>query len=344
MVGQVTPQGQITEYPTDGVPDDLTFGLDGNLWAPRAVSATAPAAVDQITTDGVVTSFTAGVDPNGGQDGDTIITGPDGNLWFNDGASAAPAIGKISLQLPPTAITDPASAIDATTATVTGTVDPLGSDTDVTFQYGTSPAFGESTDAGQLTASGSASDVSASLKDLPASTTIYYRAVATSASGTADGATETFTTGQAQPITTPSGPPPTTVTTPVTSTNPTKTKPGKPNKPRTARLHFTVGDQHLTLKVPAPPKPYACLAAATTPYLVSMTARTTSKGAKLAFRSATFRLDGRQPHVAKNLPAHARFSLHKRRHRDHRLTVAVRFEQHNHKPLHRTLTARFRVC
>jgi streptogramin lyase len=260
-VGRITPAGTITEYPLgDGLPVDLTVGLDGNIWVAQSAGtdpATRPQAVDRVIPAPTVTTadiqrFSAGLQPAGIQDGDDIITGPDGNLWFT--ASAAPkGIGKLSLQIPPTATTGAASAITSSTAAIAGTVDPLGSATTVTVQYGTSATLGSTSTPVALAASGTASPVSASLTGLPAGTTIYYRVVATSIGGTATGATETFTTSHL----------------------PT----------RTIVRHF--GNQRVTLTTPA----RSMCQARTGRYSVSLSARKLKSGRRLKFMSASFYLD-----------------------------------------------------
>ena len=105
-----------------------------------------------------------------------IIAGADGNLWFNDEAASAPAIGKVSLQIPPAASTGAASAVTTSTATLSGTVNPLGASTTILFTYGTTPAYGSSVAVSSLAASGKPSNVNAALSGLPAGTVIYYQA------------------------------------------------------------------------------------------------------------------------------------------------------------------------
>ncbi|MCW2753047.1 MAG: hypothetical protein JWQ32_458 [Marmoricola sp.] len=104
--------------------------------------------------------------------------------------------------MPPTVVTGAATAVQPTTATLTGTVDPAGSATTVSFQYGTSAAYGSST-AAVLVGSGNGSvGIHADLKALAPATTYHYRAVATNRNGTTDGFDNTFTTGKASGVTT----------------------------------------------------------------------------------------------------------------------------------------------
>jgi streptogramin lyase len=271
-VGRVTPNGTITEYPLgEGLPVDLTAGLDGNIWVAQGAGmdpTTAPEAVDRIIPAAVIAPddihrFSMGLHPEGIQDGDNITTGPDGNLWFTD-SFAPKGIGKVSLQIPPTATTGAASAITSSTATIAATVNPLGSATTVTVQYGTSTALGSTSAAVTLPASGTASPVSLTLTGLPAGTTIYYRVLATSIGGSATGATDTFTTL------------PTAGTPPVGQSTQT---------PTTVVSRF--GNQQLTLGTP----PASMCQATTTSYAVSLSTKTLKAGTKLKFVSASFYLD-----------------------------------------------------
>jgi multidrug efflux pump subunit AcrA (membrane-fusion protein) len=87
----------------------------------------------------------------------------------------------------PTIATGSATSVLTTTATLTGTVDPNGSDTTYRFEYGTSTGYGSQTaklDAGSGTA---AVQVTASIGGLKAGTAYLVRLVATNSSGTSAG-------------------------------------------------------------------------------------------------------------------------------------------------------------
>ena len=80
----------------------------------------------------------------------------------------------------PTAITGPVTAVGATTATATGTVNPGGVATTWHVEYGTTTAYG-SNSASASAGSGTANTaVSVSLTGLAQGTTYHYRVVATS--------------------------------------------------------------------------------------------------------------------------------------------------------------------
>src|SRR6476646_3332729 len=94
----------------------------------------------------------------------------------------------------PTAVTGPVSAVGATTATVTGTVDPGGVATTWYVEYGTSTAYGSKTASKSAGSGSAAAAVSASLSGLTQGTTYHYRVVATSTAGTSHGGDGLFTT------------------------------------------------------------------------------------------------------------------------------------------------------
>jgi hypothetical protein len=95
---------------------------------------------------------------------------------------------------PDAPLTGAASAVGASTATVSGTVNPRGAAVRVSFQYGTTTAYGQSTTPVPTGVSDEPTPFSAQLAGLPAGATIHYRAVATSDFGTVVGADQTLTT------------------------------------------------------------------------------------------------------------------------------------------------------
>jgi streptogramin lyase len=71
-------------------PTNIVVGADGNLWF---VDGGSTPAIGRITPSGVITEFSAGLNP-GSSPGD-IVLGPDGNVWFDD-QGTTPAIGQIT--------------------------------------------------------------------------------------------------------------------------------------------------------------------------------------------------------------------------------------------------------
>jgi streptogramin lyase len=255
-IGRVTPSGQITEF-TAGLsadlPLDISAGADGNLWVPQAsMDPMTPSAVAEITPTGQITEITQGVNPAGLQDGDSILAGPNGALWFTDSRSPH-AIGRIVIR--PVATTGPTTTVSSTAATISGSVTPLADTTAVSIQYGTSPSLGSSTTDGSLPPSSTKESVTGMLTVLPSSTTIYYRIVATSSGGESDGTVESF-----------------------------KTLP--PLSPPIHKTTATFGNQQITLTTPATS---ICTAPSTKlAVTLNSTAIKSSKKAKLKFSNAAF--------------------------------------------------------
>ena len=93
----------------------------------------------------------------------------------------------------PTAITGPVTAFGATTATLSGTVNPNGDATSWHFDYGTTIGYGSSTSSTNA-GSGTNNRVTANVTGLTPGTTYHYRLVASSSSGTTQGADGIVTT------------------------------------------------------------------------------------------------------------------------------------------------------
>lgn len=86
-IGKITMAGVITEYPlpsTGAYPGGIAAGSDGALWFTMSTDK-----IGRITTAGVITEHDA---PAAGGDYE-IVKGPDGNLWYTNGATNE--IGKI---------------------------------------------------------------------------------------------------------------------------------------------------------------------------------------------------------------------------------------------------------
>ncbi|HEX4518909.1 MAG TPA: fibronectin type III domain-containing protein [Gaiellaceae bacterium] len=95
----------------------------------------------------------------------------------------------------PTAITGPVTTVGATSADVSGTVNPNGSATTYQFEYGKTTTYGTSTAATNAGSGAGNIGVSATFTGLSAGTSYHYRVVATStAGGTTNGADGIFTT------------------------------------------------------------------------------------------------------------------------------------------------------
>ncbi|MCP5048005.1 MAG: hypothetical protein GY940_12585, partial [bacterium] len=98
----------------------------------------------------------------------------------------------------PTVSTDAASGVISTGATLNGTVNANNADATVTFEYGTTTAYGTTVTADESPVSGGFDTaVSVVLTGLSNNTTYHYRVVAVNAQGTTNGADMTFSTGNA---------------------------------------------------------------------------------------------------------------------------------------------------
>ena len=95
----------------------------------------------------------------------------------------------------PTVTTNPATWINQTGAVLNGTVNANSLETTVTFEYGTTDSYGQTTDAtpGSITGS-TTTDVVATLTGLTVSVTYHYRVKAVNTKGTSYGDDMTFLT------------------------------------------------------------------------------------------------------------------------------------------------------
>lgn len=95
---------------------------------------------------------------------------------------------------PPTVATGPTTAVTATNATITGSVNPNGSPATYYFQWGVSTAYGNVTPTVSLPGANTTSYVSEGLTGLTPATTYHYRLVATNSAGSTNGADQAFNT------------------------------------------------------------------------------------------------------------------------------------------------------
>ena len=112
----------------------------------------------------------------------------------SDAGTSRGADQSFSTRSVPTVVTEPASSIAPTSATLNGTVAANGQATTWYFEYGTSMSYGSKTAAKSAGSGTSTVKVSASLTRLRAATTYHFRLVATNASGTSVGGDRSFST------------------------------------------------------------------------------------------------------------------------------------------------------
>ena len=95
------------------------------------------------------------------------------------------------------AVTSPATSVTLTSATLHGSVNPLGRATTWYFEYGTSTNYGTKTPLQSAGAGTSAVSVSGSITGLTTGRTYHFRLVAMNTAGTAQGSDQTFSTAAA---------------------------------------------------------------------------------------------------------------------------------------------------
>ncbi|MBA2733141.1 MAG: LamG domain-containing protein [Acidobacteria bacterium] len=94
----------------------------------------------------------------------------------------------------PTVVTNPATAITASAATLNGTVNPNGAATTYYYQYGTTTGYGTNTASLSAGSGTAAVSVPVNISGLAASTLYHFRLVASNPTGTTNGLNQSFTT------------------------------------------------------------------------------------------------------------------------------------------------------
>lgn len=95
---------------------------------------------------------------------------------------------------PPAVVTNAASSVTLSSATLNGTVNPESLATTYQFNYGTTTAYGTSTTPGSAGSGGSPVSENAPISGLLTNTVYHYQIQATNSAGTTFGADQTFTT------------------------------------------------------------------------------------------------------------------------------------------------------
>jgi hypothetical protein len=126
-------------------------------------------------------------------DGATCQGGALGTPFFLFTSGTGP-LGLFADAYQPSApVTGAATAVSASAATISGSVNPEGAPVSAFFQYGTTTAYGSATAAQRLGPDNTDDTFTAALSALPAGTPIHYRAVAVTDFGTVVGADRTVT-------------------------------------------------------------------------------------------------------------------------------------------------------
>jgi streptogramin lyase len=187
-IGRITPSGQITEFGdglTQGEPGEIATADNGNLYF---TERGGEGAVGQITPKGEITEFTSGLTVDNAPW--SIASGPDGNMWFTELGQSK--VGRLTIA--PGVDLASASAVDSSGATLEAAIAPNSQASMLSFEYGTSSAYGSLSPSTPIGEGALPVTKAISLSALAAVTTYHYRAVATNASGTTYGSENTFTT------------------------------------------------------------------------------------------------------------------------------------------------------
>jgi Fibronectin type III domain len=110
--------------------------------------------------------------------------------------------GLLTTSAAPQAVTDAASSVTTTSATLNGTVNPSNRATTWYFEYGTSTSYGKKTTTGNAGSGTSAIAVAAPVTGLTSGRTYHFRLVATSDAGASRGSDRTFLASGAPTVTT----------------------------------------------------------------------------------------------------------------------------------------------
>jgi 6,7-dimethyl-8-ribityllumazine synthase len=94
----------------------------------------------------------------------------------------------------PTVTTKSASTIRDTTATLNGSVNPLGQSTNAYFEYGTSTSYGAKSSVQSVGSGKNSTNVAIGISGLTRGATYHFRIVAQNSTGTSTGSDQTFTT------------------------------------------------------------------------------------------------------------------------------------------------------
>lgn len=162
----------------------------------QAGGQTYPGDVQSFTTT-ASTSSQAGGGTTGSSGGGTTTPAPTPTPTPTPtpGPGATPAPAAVM----PSAVTGAASGLTSSGATVSGSVNPNGTQTSYLVEFGTSTTYGHSSQPGSAGSGVGSVAISATLSGLRPRTLYHYRVVATSAAGTAVGADRTFKTPAAPP-------------------------------------------------------------------------------------------------------------------------------------------------
>jgi hypothetical protein len=184
----------------------LAFAPDSTLYiAFRDAGVGTKETVEKFDGTSWVTVGTPTISVNQTYNNNFLAIAPDGSpyLAMADSANGYKAtVMKLGAAL--SATTNAAANIGATGATLNGTVDDGGATTSVSFEYGTTTAYGTAAAAtpASIPAGSGPTAISAALTGLLPNTPYHFRVDATNASGTVYGSDLSFTTTKPTPVVT----------------------------------------------------------------------------------------------------------------------------------------------
>ena len=187
------------------------FGHDAEIVSTTAVATTSPAAYDlwdaqladcKAVRDGMDAQIQSLL--TGASAGTTTLDDAAADGLAKQGNALIAAMDTLAGQttppnaaacdIAPSASTGPAGSITTSGASLTGTVNPSGTATNYTFEYGPTQSFGSITPVAAAGSGTTAATESAAVSGLAPNTTYYYRLVATNNTGTTFGGVKAFTT------------------------------------------------------------------------------------------------------------------------------------------------------
>ncbi len=190
---------------SDTLPPGTTFFSSSSSQGSCSGTSTVTCALGTLdsTNTGTVTTATVTIVLVANHAGSLTNTAtvsaaePDPNP-ANNSASATTAINA-AMNVTPVVLTGAASQITATSAKLSGIINPAGESTAYTFQLGTIAGRGMTLSGGTLAAGSTPAGVVTAVNSLTPGTTYHFRVVAQNANGTSDGQDAAFNTPRATP-------------------------------------------------------------------------------------------------------------------------------------------------
>jgi hypothetical protein len=170
--GAVAPAAVSFTFTSSELGSSFECSLDGGSYA----ACTSPKSYPTIQS-GAHTFRVRSTDPAGNQD-------------------QSPAERSFEVVAPPTATTEPASAVKSTSATLNASVNPRGLSTTYQFEYGLTTSYGSTAPATAKSAGSGSTTVAVAepITGLAPGTTYHVRVSATNSAGSVKGVDKTFTT------------------------------------------------------------------------------------------------------------------------------------------------------